>query len=84
MTDTAAMTVGDLIAALSVHDPAAPVRFATQPGHPMEHVLDRVVCTPDDAESDGTTPTDPPVVWIGVGEQIGYLPASAADALRWS
>lgn len=84
MKDNRIATVGDLIAALDRHDPAAPVRFAAQPGYPMEHTLGRVVRTPDDAEGDGTPPTDPPVVWLGVGDQVGYLPASAADALGWS
>jgi hypothetical protein len=42
------------------------------------------VCTPDDAEGDGTPRTDPPVVWLGEGEQIGYLPGLASNALGWS
>jgi hypothetical protein len=50
----------------------------------MEHLLARVVSTPDDAEGDGTPPTDPPVVWLSTGEQVGHLPAIAADALGWS
>ncbi|MGW5054818.1 hypothetical protein [Actinokineospora sp. NPDC004072] len=77
-------TVGDLIAALSGYDPATPLRVAAQPGYPMEHLLARVVCTPDDAQSRGIRPTDSPVVWLGIGEQIGHLPAIAADALGWS
>ncbi|WP_158851193.1 hypothetical protein [Saccharothrix deserti] len=84
MTDTPIATVGDLIAALTAYDPTTPVRLATQPGYPMEHALGRVVCTPDDAEGDGTPPTDPPVVWLGAGDQVGYLPALAANALGWS
>jgi hypothetical protein len=85
MTDTRPATVGDLTAALSGYDPATPLRIAAaQPGYPMEHLLARVVSTPDDAEGDGTPPTDPPVVWLSTGEQVGHLPAIAADALGWS
>jgi hypothetical protein len=85
MTDTTGLaTVGDAIAALSAYDPTTPLRVATQPGYPMQHLLAQVVCTPDDAEGDGTPPAGPPVVWLGVGEQVGYLPESAADALGWS
>ena len=81
MTDTPLATVGDVIAALSSYDPTTPLRIATQPDYPMEHLLARVACTPDDAEGDGTPPTDPPVVWLGTGEQVGHLPAIAANAL---
>ncbi|ROP37315.1 hypothetical protein [Saccharothrix texasensis] len=85
MTDTTRLTtVGDAIAALSAYDPNTPLRVAVQPGYPMHHLLARVVCTPDDAEGDGTPPTDPPVVWLALGEQVGHLPESAADALGWS
>ena len=84
MTNTRPKTVGDLIAALSGYDPATPLRIAAQPEYPMEHFLARVVCTPDDAESWNIKPTDPPVVWLGTGEQVGHLPAIAADALGWS
>jgi hypothetical protein len=84
MTDNRLVTVGDAIAALSVHDPTTSLRIATQPGYPMAHHLAQVVSTPDDAEGDGTPPADPPMVWLGVGAQIGYLPAHAADALGWS
>jgi len=73
-------TVGELIALLDDYDPATPVRCATQPGHPFEHTLENVVRTPHDTHGDRT----PPVVWLGIGEQVGYLPAPAADALGWS
>jgi hypothetical protein len=78
-------TVGELIAALDRYDPTTPVRLATQPGYPMEHALGQVVvCTPDDVEGDGTPRTDPPVVWLGEGQQVGYLPGLARNALGWS
>jgi hypothetical protein len=84
MTDNRLATVGEMIAALSAYDPTTPLAVAVQPGYPMEHHLARVVCTPDDSEGDGTPPAEPPVVWLGVGEQLGHLPAAAADALGWS
>ncbi|WP_415830410.1 hypothetical protein, partial [Kibdelosporangium persicum] len=61
-----------------------PVRLATQPDHPIEHTLGHIVCTPDNTEGDDTPHTDPPVVWLGEGEQIGYLPGPASNALGWS
>lgn len=84
MTDNDIATVGELIAALNGYDPTTPVRLATQPGYPLENILARVACTPDDAEYEGPTRTDPPVVWLGAGHQVGYLPALAANALGWS
>jgi hypothetical protein len=77
-------TVGDLQTALAHYNPDTPIRCAAQPGHPLEYTIGQVVCTPDDAEGDGTVRTDPPVVWLGAGEQVGYLPAFAASSLGWS
>lgn len=84
MTDAAIATVGELIAALHRYDPTTPVRLATQPGYPLENLLARVACTLEDAEYEGPTRTDPPVVWLGAGEHVGYLPALATNALGWS
>lgn len=84
MTNTDIATVGELIAALDRYDPTTPVRLATQPGYPLENLVARVACTPDDAEYEGPTRNDPPVVWLGAGEQVGYLPGLAANALGWS
>lgn len=77
-------TVGELIDALEGYDGDTPVRFAQQPSWPFEYTVGTVVCTPKDAEGDGTELTDPPMVWIGEGEQVGYLPGNAADALGWT
>ncbi|OKJ95629.1 hypothetical protein [Amycolatopsis sp. CB00013] len=76
MTDTTIATMGELIAALDHYDPATPVRLATQPTYPLEHLLGRVACTPDRA--------DQPLVWLGASDQVGYVPAPVADALGWS
>jgi hypothetical protein len=77
-------TVGKLIAALEQYDPATPIRLATQRGYPLEFTVGQVVCTPDDAEYPGPARTDPPVVWLGEGRQVGYLPGLATNALSWS
>jgi hypothetical protein len=77
-------TVGDLQTALARYNPDTPIRWAAQPRHSLEYTIGQVVCTPDDAEGDGTVRTDSPVVWLGAGEQVGYLPALAASALGWS
>lgn len=77
-------TVGDLITALENYDPDTPIRWASQPRWPFEYTLGQVAMTPDDAEGDGTEPTDDPVVWIGEGHQVGYLPGIAVNALGWS
>lgn len=68
-------TVGDLIAALEDHDDDTPVRWAAQPAWPFAYTIGHVTDTnTDEAE---------PVVWLGEGEQVGYLPAHVADALGW-
>ncbi|MEV6905993.1 hypothetical protein [Amycolatopsis sp. NPDC051071] len=84
MTDTTIATVGDLITALDRYNPAAPLRLATQPDYPLENLLARVACAPDNADGDGPADTAPPVVWLGAGEQVGYVPAPVTDALGWS
>ncbi|MGH3533991.1 MAG: hypothetical protein ACRDQG_04660 [Pseudonocardiaceae bacterium] len=77
-------TVGELIAALGDYDPDTPIRWAAQPGWPFEYTIGAVVCTPADAEGDGTAPTDQPVVWLAQGRQVDYLPPGARTALGWS
>lgn len=84
MNDNTIATVGDLIAALTDHDPATPVRIATDAAAFMDHTLGRVVCTPGDPDSDCTLPNNAPVVRIGTGEAHCCLPDNAAAALGWS
>jgi hypothetical protein len=42
MNDNRIATVGDLIAALTDHDPATPVRIATESAEFMDHTIGRV------------------------------------------
>lgn len=77
-------TVGDLIAALECYDPDTQVRLASQPGWPFEYTIGEVALTPDDAERNDAEPAGEPVVWIGEGRQVDYLPPLASDALGWS
>jgi hypothetical protein len=72
-TPNAINTVGELIAALQRHDVNTPVRWAHQPDYPMASMIEQVVCTPGE-----------PVVWLGEGPQVGYLPEIATTALGWS
>ncbi len=80
MYDNHIATVIEWVAALEHDDP---VRLAVPPGYPLENTVGQVVCT-HDVEYDDPTHTDPPVVWLGADEQVGYLPDNAANALGWS
>ena len=82
MTDTTIATVGELIATLSDHDPAAPVRIATEGAEFMDHSIGRVVLTRGDNDCD--LPNDAPVVHIGTGDRHYCLPDATASALGWS
>lgn len=55
-----------------------------KPRWPFEYTVGGVALTPNDADNNGTAHTDEPVVWIGEGRQVGYLPGIAANALGWS
>jgi hypothetical protein len=75
------MTLRDLIdeledAASELGDDAD-VRFAHQPRWAFEYSIGDVVTMP----AKGKTPA---VVYIGEGEQLGYLPSKASVALGWS
>jgi hypothetical protein len=81
------MTVEELIEQLSELveggevPPDADVRLAVQPGWPFEHSVARVA-VPEGSEGDD--PEAGQVVYIGEGEQLGYLRSTARDALGWS
>lgn len=50
------------------------VRLATQPNWPFEHSIGELVAA---------TGEDGAVVYIGEGQQLGYLPRAAARELGW-
>ena len=83
MTNTIT-TVGDLIAALSDHNLAAPVRIAADGAEFMDYTIGRVVVTRGDSDSDCVLPNDAPVVHIGTGDRYCCLPDAAAHSLGWS
>ncbi len=80
------MTVRELRHLLfEVKNQDAEVRIATQPSWPFENTVGDVVeVIRDSDEVDDCGPgTDLSVVYIGEGEQIGYLPESAKTELSW-
>ena len=79
------MTLHDLIETLTAlvdeHGGDVEVRLAFQPSWPFEHAVGDVVLVTLRERSVSTI--DTPVVYIGEGAQLGYLPGSAAIALDW-
>jgi hypothetical protein len=71
------VTVTDLIQELEGRDPDAEVRLAQQPAWPFEYAID-----PGNAivevDLDGG-----PVVYLGEGAQLGYLPQPVREQLGW-
>jgi hypothetical protein len=63
------LTVVELIDELEACDPDAEVRIAQQPAWPFEYAIDR-----DHAAIQVQSGDDEPVVYIGEGVQLGYLP----------
>jgi hypothetical protein len=68
------MTAEELIDILEGVPRSAQVRFAHQPSWPMEYRIGNVVEVLTD---DGF------MVYLGEGEQVGYLPASVTESLGW-
>lgn len=85
-------TVGELVAALTAYPPQTRVQLAVAPGYPQAATISAIACSPDDADGadgadgDGRPPDADaePVVWIGDGTPIGYLPEIARNALGHS
>jgi hypothetical protein len=71
------VTVTDLIQELEARDPDAEVRLASQPAWPFEYAIDPTH-TALEVELDGT-----PVVYLGEGAQLGYLPEPVCHQLGW-
>jgi hypothetical protein len=66
------------------------VRLAQQPRWAFEYAIGAlaVVRTDDEEEDDDDAPVDTsddaePILYIGEGSQLGYLPGHAARALGW-
>jgi hypothetical protein len=71
------VTVTDLIQQLEACDPDAEVRLASQPAWPFEYATDPTKAVVD-VELDGI-----PVVYLGEGVQLGYLPEVVRHQLGW-
>lgn len=71
----AKMTVARLMEILETCDPEAEVRLAQQPSWPFEYSV-------GDVEEIGTD--EGPVVYIGEGRQLNYLPGEVREALGWT
>ena len=58
------------------------VRFASQPSWPFEYSIDGIVIAPkfDDQDND----TGQTIVYLGEGQQLGYLPIVVKNELGWS
>jgi hypothetical protein len=68
------MTVRDILNRLDGLDPETEVRFAFQPNYPLEYSIDDIVEVNIDGEE---------IIYLGQGEQIGYLQEEVVDALSW-
>jgi hypothetical protein len=72
------ITVVELIEELEACDPDAEVRIAQQPAWPFEYAID-----PANAAVQVQSGDDEPVVYIGEGAQLGYLPGTVREHLGW-
>lgn len=81
------MNVSELVNRLNQFDPEMEVRIAIQPTWPLEHAVGDIVDAPSDDPEDfsyeGLEGTGPAVVYIGVGDHIGYLSGLASHELGW-
>lgn len=86
------MNIRDLIESLEAiadeHGDDVQVRLAHQPSWPFEYALHAVVATGNDGDDTGDDdePADDdarPVAYLVEGEQLGYLPGAAAQAIGW-
>lgn len=86
------MTVEELIEQLQEMDRDAEVRIATQPNWPFENSIESVqqvtgditeIHDEDEGYREGWKEFDQPIVYIGEGQQLGYLPQGAAQQFGW-
>jgi hypothetical protein len=71
------VTVTELIQHLESCDPDAEVRLAQQPVWPFEYAIDPGNAAVEVELDDG------PVVYLGEGAQLGYLPHTVREQLGW-
>jgi hypothetical protein len=76
------MTVSELVDILSDFDPDTEVRLAMQPKWSFEYTIGEVVCSPDDDDPDAYGDRGY-IVYIGEGDQVGYLNSDAKERLGW-
>lgn len=78
------MIVSELLELLRELPEDAEVRLAHQPAYPMELSLGKVAFIEPEADEDDEGMPCYGVVYLGEGEQIGYLPGEAARALGFN
>ena len=76
-------TVREMIEMLQDVDPDSELRIAQQPNYPFEYSLDTGSGPLVEVEQEEEGDDMPSVVYIVSGNQIGYLPQAAADAIGW-
>ena len=81
------MTIAELIEALQEfaeeHGENTEVRLAQQPSWPFEYSIDEVVAVSSDSADEDEDETEKPIVYIGEGRQLGYLPGIVSRELGW-
>lgn len=70
----------DLVERTELLPPETPVRLAHQPHWPFEYDIDETAIV--DVKNDRTGETQQ-VIYLGEGNQIGYLPSEAKEELMW-
>lgn len=83
------MRVSELIELLQEMPEDAEVRLAQQPSWPFEYSIGTVAaigvddgCVDEYEDEGGDDPAEP-IVYIGEGTQLAYLPGAASRALGW-
>lgn len=71
------VTAGELAERLAELDPDTPVRFAGQPGYPLEYGVSDLLVTAE-------TSDDEDVVYLAESRQVGYLSSAVSAELGWS
>ena len=75
------MTKGELLQILEEFDDDVEVRMAVQPSWPFEHSLHGAFSVVDENDCYDNDDDSPRVVYLAVGEQLGYLNQEITDEL---